>query len=557
MRFTMRIVAALGGLVFALAVLAPPGLAQQARPAQEARPARQATAMQCADLAGKTLDLPGAVTHVTSTGPTQENGTTYCRVEGYVEPHVRFVLRLPSTYNGRYLQYGCDGLCGIFREDLFPSRCTGGVPGDMALAVTDDGHHSDLPFPLNLFDGKWAANDRAARDDYEFRAPHVVSRASKEIIKAYYGSAPVRSYFKGCSTGGREGLLLAQRYPHDFNGIIAGDPTNYNGALNGVYFTWMVRSNLDGKGGPILTQDKLSPLHQAVLKACDARDGLKDGMIDDPAACTFDPASVACPPGTDRPTCLTPAQVTVVRKLYAGPTDAKGRRLYPGGEPYGSEEGWAGASVPVNGATVSPLADSFLKYLGYPIGKPASSVADFTFTVAELNRLTAETSRGNALGLDLRRFRQAGGKLIMWHGAADQSIPPASTLDYYQRLWERNGGLARTRQFARMFLVPAVYHCAAEFLPGYKLNAFDPLPGLVRWVENGQAPAKVIAEQRDAGKVVATRPVFAYPERARYLGTGSIDDARNFVSAPPLTPPRNVIHWAGDYLYDVPGPVAR
>lgn len=224
--------------------------------------------------------------------------------------------------------------------------------------------------------------------------------------------------------------------------------------------------------------------------------------------------------------------------------------------PPGSEPPWAGSIIPYQGGSLEPVPDGYLKYLGYPIGEPASSVATFQFTAAEFRQLIPEGVLGDAMSLDLDAFREAGGKLIMWHGWADRSISPAETLDYYQRLWEREGGLDATRRFARLYMVPTLFHCA--FFGGYRgsTRIFDPIPALVRWVETGKAPDGIIATQSDDHNVLTrTRPVFPYPEGARYTGQGSIDDAGNFVAAPPLTPPRNVVHWLGDDLYGKPGPV--
>jgi feruloyl esterase len=205
-------------------------------------------------------------------------------------------------------------------------------------------------------------------------------------------------------------------------------------------------------------------------------------------------------------------------------------------------------------SAAAAIGDNFLRYLGYPIGAPASSLRDFPFTVAELNKLTPEGIKANAMNPDLSAFRRAGGKLILWQGFADQAIPPTGTLDYWSRLTEANGGSPATQRFARLFMVPSVYHCNG----GDKLTEFDPIRELVTWVEHGTAPNRVIATGRDAANnVVRTRPVFPYPLRARYDGTGSIDDATNFVPAPPLTPPHDQIHWAAEYLYRIPGPVAR
>jgi feruloyl esterase len=253
---------------------------------------------------------------------------------------------------------------------------------------------------------------------------------------------------------------------------------------------------------------------------------------------------------------LTPAQVEAARKLYAGPTDSRGRRLYPGWQPFGSELAWSAWIVPIPGLGESialQLADNYLKYLGYPIGTPHSSLAELTFTVRELDRLTPEGVKHNAMSLDLREFRRMGGKLIIWHGWADQGIPPVGTLDYYQRLSERSGGLRKTQEWARLFMVPTLYHCG----DGYRLAELNAFGALVGWVERGTAPERIIANQRDAnGGIVRSRPVFPYPLQAKYDGTGSIDDASNFVAKPPRLPLHDTIPWVGTDLFAKPGPVA-
>ncbi|MEV6449555.1 tannase/feruloyl esterase family alpha/beta hydrolase [Amycolatopsis sp. NPDC051716] len=504
----------------------------------------------CTDLA-RGFALPGAATHVTVATVVAATGTDpeYCGVQGYVEPAVRFELRLPTkTYAGRYLQYGCGGFCGLVNPPAF-ADCGLHHGGDVAVAATDDGHIGKTPAVVD--DGSWGAHDQAARNDLEFRAPHVISRASKAIIQAFYGAPPRKSYFSGCSDGGREGLQLAQRYPADFDGIDAGAPANSWSPLLGVYQTWLARANTATDGSPILTAGKLPALHDAVLAACDRLDGLADGQLDDPRACHFDPATLTCPDG-DSPACLTPDQVAATRRLYSPPTDAYGTLLYPGGQLPGSELSWAGwiIATPETGgfAFARNLADNYLRYLGYPIGAPAATVDTFAFTQAEFDRLTRVGVRYNAMSPDLSAFHRRGGKLLLWHGWADEAIPPAGTLDYYQRLTH-----GRPQDWARLFMVPSLYHCGG----GTTLTEFDPLRELVAWVERGTTPTRVTATGRDAaGAVTRTRPVFAYPQRAVYDGTGSIDDAASFRPAPPSSPVRDIVHWAGEKLYDLPGPVA-
>jgi len=494
--------------------------------------------------------IPGAPTRVTSASVVAATASApeFCDVKGYVAPQIQFELKLPTkTWQGRYLQNGCGGFCGAIGQTRFPS-CDLQPGGDFAVSATDDGHMAPG------FDAVWAATNEQVRVDFGSRAVHVVAVASKEIIQAFYGTAPQRSYFMGCSDGGREGLMEAQRFPADFDGIVAGAPANIWAPLNAEFQVWLARINLDAQGNPILTvpadptaPNKLAALHAAALASCDGADGLVDGQIDDPRACRFDPASIQCPTGTDQPTCLTPAQVEVARKAYQGPVDAQGRHLYPGGEPVGSELAWRGWFV--GPPAIGPLiGDDYIKYSAFPIGQRTFSVHDWQFTVDLFNRLRTEGRVFNSTSADLRAFRSSGGKLILWHGWADQAIPPTGTPAYYDALQDRMGGLRSVQEFARLFMFPSMYHCAGGFGP----SQFDLINPIVHWVERGEAPARIVATQTDSGKVVRTRPVFAYPEQARYTGTGSIDDAANFVGVMPAHLPDDDFPWVGNDLFGGP-----
>jgi feruloyl esterase len=488
--------------------------------------------------------IAGAPTRVSSAAVVAATASApeLCDVKGYVAPQVQFELKLPTkTWQGRYLQNGCGGFCGAVGATTFPS-CDLQPGGDFAVSATNDGHSA------SGVDALWAATDEQLRIDLGSRAVHVVAVASKAIIAAFYGVRPHHSYFSGCSDGGREGLQEAQRFPEDFDGIIAGAPANIWGPLNGEFQPWLGAINADSAGNPILTVDKLPALHAAALAACDGKDGLVDGQIDDPRACAFDPASIQCAGQTDQPTCLTAAQVTVARQAYSGPVDASGRHLYPGGEPIGSELAWAGwfvtpAGVPGVGLLIG---DNYLKYSAFPIGQATSSVQDWKFTVDGFNRLRTEGRVFNSTSADLSRFRARGGKLIMWHGWADQAIPPTGTVTYYDALQDRMGGLQDVQRFARLFMVPSVNHCGGGFGP----NQFDLVNPIVHWVEQGTAPARIVATQLGAGgAVVRTRPLFPYPAQARYTGSGSIDDAANFVSLLPSPLPRDDFNWVGNDLF--------
>ncbi|HXM54951.1 MAG TPA: tannase/feruloyl esterase family alpha/beta hydrolase [Candidatus Dormibacteraeota bacterium] len=488
--------------------------------------------------------VPGAPTRVASAAvvPATATAPEFCDVKGYVAPQVQFELKLPTTtWQGRYLQSGCGGFCGAIGNTTFPS-CDLQPGGDFAVAATNDGHVA------SGVDALWAATDEQIRIDLGTRAVHVTALAAKAIIAAFYGAPPARSYFNGCSDGGREALSEAQRFPVDFDGIVAGAPANIWAPLNGEFQAWLGSINVDASGAPILTQAKLPALHSAALAACDGVDGLVDGQIDDPRACAFDPMSVRCAAGTDQPTCLTPDQVAVARKAYSGPVDAHGRHLYPGGEPVGSELAWAGwfvtpAGVPGIGTLIG---DNYLKYSAFPIGQPTSSTAEWHFDIAGFNRLRAEARVFDATSPDLDAFRARGGKLILWQGWADQAIPPTGTPAYYQAVQDRVGGLQAAQRFARLFMFPSVYHCGGGFGP----SQFDLINPIVHWVEQGTAPTRIVATQTDAsGTVVRTRPVFAYPEQARYTGKDSINDAANFVGVMPAHLPDDHFDWVGQDLF--------
>lgn len=533
-------------------------------PAGAAPPARGAVppVRECADLI-RAYDLPAAKTEVKQATVVAKTATTpeYCDVRGVIEPAIQFQLKLPTqTYSGRYLQIGCGAYCGRVPDLPFPD-CGANAPGDVAIAGTDNGHVGEGDF--YFLDTEWAKDNQQARDDFFYRAPHVLSRASKAIIASFYGKGPRVSYFDGCSMGGREAMLLAQRYPHDFDGIIGSAPAHAMGPGLGPYLAWIAQANIRPDGTDIVTAEKLGVVHEAVLAACDKLDGLADRQLQDPRACKYDPAALQCPTNTDQPECLTAAQVRATRKLYAGPHDAQGRRHYPGSLPRGAELALIGYGTSAPGFPfpfVVPDGNAYLQNLGYPIGSPHSSVFEYEFTAREFHRLTAEGRKGNAMSLDLSEFRRAGGKLLLWHGWSDMAVPPQATVDYYSRVVARNGGLAKTQDWARLFMIPSGWHC---LIGGDQLNGFAPLEAMIGWVERDQEPDRIVAVGRQdpfdpTSPVLRTRPVFPYPLIAKYDGSGSIDDERNFVPGRPLVnPEHDRIDWIGEFLHHVPGPVAR
>ncbi|MCA1646496.1 MAG: tannase/feruloyl esterase family alpha/beta hydrolase, partial [Chloroflexi bacterium] len=472
-------------LAACLAVSSPTLIRAQA--ISEQLPSTQMVAPKAMCEALQTMNFGGIVdapTSILSATAVADSGDTpaYCDVKGVISPQDQFELRLPDSWNQRYFQSGCGGWCGI----VVPSAdCNRALSQSFATALDDQGHVG-----AGTGDGVFALNDMQLRREFGSLAEHRLALASKAMLVAYYGVGPRYSYFDGCSDGGMEALSEAQRYPQDFDGIIAGAPAIIRAPLDGEYQSWLTRINLDASGNHILTPDKLPALHDAVVAACDRLDGLVDGQIDDPRECQFDPTRLTCAAGRDAADCLTPAQVQVVKKAYSGPATDDGVRLYPGGEQPGSELAWAPWFVAEGGApTISAgIGTALLRYAAFDVGNLGPSIQDWTFTLHDFDRLRPAGQIYNATNPDLRPFRDRGGKVLLYHGWADQAISPIGTIEYYQAIQDHMGGLETTQQFARLFMLPSMYHCAGGFGP----NQFDAIAPIVAWVEEGQAPDTLI-----------------------------------------------------------------
>jgi hypothetical protein len=479
------------GLVLMLfgAHAATAGATKRAVTAQVNQPIRA-----CGSLGG--LDLAGVNARVESAAETTTNGVAFCQVKGYISPQTHFTVLLPQqTWRGSYLQQGCGGFCGYDSVSLTdPARSSGHQgpfgplsSGELVVAADDQGHAGSGAL--------WAKEDPLLRVVFGYRSEHDLAVTAKAIIAGFYGRAPAYSYFNGVSDGGREALALAQRYPRDFLGILAGAPANNWAALVGVYESWLIRANMDAQGRQILDASKLPALHAAVMRAC----ANAQGVIEDPRSCTFDPAAISCPAGGDRPDCLTTAQVNVVRALYRGPT-ARGVQLFNGGEPYGSEISWQGWMITAAndpgypGTTIAGgLALDYLRYMAYWRNPPSSfGLQDVEFSIDSYNRLQPMGDIYDATDPDLRAFRARGGKLILYHGWADQAISPWSTLDYYAAVADEMGGYNATQQFSRLYMVPGLYHCpCGPYPPGDPATSIDLMDDLVDWVQTGNAPGTV------------------------------------------------------------------
>ncbi len=476
-------------------------------------PAGQCQALSLADFSMVT-DAP---THVTSSTyvTAVEDMPAYCRVEGYVTPNVSMELRLPTdNWNGKFIKRGCGGYCG----SVFSTYCNNHVKNGYACVVSDMGHNSTGG------DAKWAYNNPYTEIDFGYRATHVSTVAGKAITEEFYGNAPQRSYYMGCSTGGRQGLVEAQRFPWDFDGIVAGAPViDETGA--GLQLIWTTVANLDEDGEQILTASKIPLIHDAAIAKCDAYDGEEDGLIDDPRDCDFDPGTLQCGlfAGDD---CLTKDQVEVVRKIYSGPHTSDGTPTYTGGALPGSEPHWIGPYVTEEGRPgryYFMIGDMF-RYMGFlPDPGPSWQPKDFDFD-EDHKRLGMMEGIYSGSNPDLRKFRDAGGKMFVYHGWADYSVVPLNTVDYYELATRTMGGIEATQDFFRLFMIPGMSHCSG----GGGAYAIDYLSHMEEWVEGGKAPDMMMGhhpvEQTDRfgtdfpldpDIIEFSRPVYPYPAPAR------------------------------------------
>lgn len=447
----------------------------------------------------------------------------YCQVTGQILPEVRFELSLPASWNSRFYMFGNGGYAG---ETLStPGRVNvrnTALKARFAVAQTNTGHDA-VNEPLGTF-----AVNRQKLLDYAFRAVHVTAETSKRIIREYYGNAPARSYFDGCSTGGRQGLISAQRFPDDFDGIVVGAPVlDFTGTMTN--YVSMVRA-LEAAPVPL---EKLKIIAERVYAKCDGADGLVDGLIDDPRRCNFDPAKElpVCANDVDGNDCFTAAQIRTLVAIYRG-AEAGGRRIF-WGQPVGAEieapiQGgaasiWANWIIARTGRTVSyNFAESFFRYLAFPKPDPNYDFKSFKIET-DFPRLHAISGVLDAKNPDLTRFKARGGKIVMYFGWADTALNPLMGVNYFEKVSERFG--PSTADFFRLFMVPGMAHCRG----GVGTDQCDFLTALIEWVEKGVAPKQIVASQSRDGKDIRTRPLCPYPQVAKYNGNGNPEDARSFV----------------------------
>jgi len=460
--------------------------------------------------------IGGDGSRVVSAKATDHKGVAVCSVEGVLAPAIGFQVVLPTaTWQQRYLQTGCGGLCG--RISLNVSAADGCLPlteGQFVIASSDMGHRG----PGGVF-----GEDPQKRIDFAHRGMHLTAVAAKALINEYYGQAPTYSYFVGCSDGGREGLMEAQRYPDDFDGIVAGAPAMHFSVQNSFYHAWQARSNSDANGEAILRAERLPLLNTAVIAACDDLDGISDGLITDPRACNFDPASIRCDDDAVPAGCLTSAEVDAATNLYRGPHDQDtGVPLTLGGPQPGSELSWPGVFVPRPGeerifSTV--IANDALGNLIYETNPAAPySIEQLSFDLAAFDEIRPLNGLYSSSNPDLRAFDAAGGKLILWHGWSDPHISPINTIAYFETV-EMLLGAETTSRLARLYLLPGVYHCSGGTGP----SRIDLLSAVMAWVENDVAPGAIESRDENGRRSL---PVYPYPFVASHTGDGPAPGAR-------------------------------
>jgi feruloyl esterase len=513
--------AAPAGVVLALLLVAGSGRA--AEPVDVADDCAVLAAIDFSDaVGGATVHISGAFV------PAERDLPARCRVTGSIAPEIGVEVWLPASgWNGKLLVTGCYGLCGVIRADQMEDAAARGY-----ATATTDGGHSSQKYP----DSRWAFDNTVLEDDFGHRAVHVTSLLAKALVRAFYGNEEEHAYFRGCSTGGRQALVSAWRYPDDFDGIIAGAP--FNQQLSVPFMIWADRANTGADGQPILRHRQFALLHKAVLAQCDALDGIVDGVVGDPQGCDFQPASLACVPDGSKD-CLTPEQIDAVAQIYEGPVNSAGQRFAPFGAAPGSEFTWEQQLIGRDGKP------SFFHFIGqnwmhYHAFEPDPPVAAgelvFNFD-KDPARLDAGAAR---VGFqpDLAAFARRDGRLILYHGWADESLQPSHTLAYWQALLTRNGGARDVSRFARLFMLPGVMHCGGG--PG--AGDVDYLAALEQWVEKDQAPDMLVAwRTKDsvptterqprfplAGPVTMKRPLFPYPDVAHYSGKGDPLDPASY-----------------------------
>jgi len=503
-------------------------------------------AASCKALAGQTMT--GGVTITSAdynpTGATVDKAKVavpFCRIAGFAAPtadsHIGFEVWLPaaSSWNGKYQQEGSGGSVGSIGTGSMVEPLEAGY----ATLATDNGHVTNDEAPDGGSEQGWGVGHPEKLIDFAYRAVHVSAVAAKAIVEKYYGKPAAEAYFVGCSTGGRQALVEATRYPDDFNGILAGAPAWHwtNQMTNAIWNTQAAY-----KDPSAITEESVAILHKAVMDKCDALDGVKDGVISDPRRCDFDPKTIECKAGQTEQ-CLTPVQVDAAERIYNGSHRSDGSRIFQG-YARGSELNWT--HIWAGKFSGGSAWDFWKQSVSQDRDEAYGSAFDFDKDTDKM--LTSKLPNGETYTdaynakTDLSAFKAHGGKLIQYHGWADQQISPYASIDYYDKTVGKLSKADRD-SFYRLYMLPGIYHCAGG--PGVgnigdssPAVQHDPQHDLVEaidtWVTKHQAPTVLIGSHLDdAKKVDRTRPLCPYPQEAKYRGTGDINEASNFVCRAP------------------------
>jgi feruloyl esterase len=431
-------------------------------------------------------------------------------VKGVIGGHIRFELLLPDTWNGRFVMGGGGGFVGTIQNAARDS-----VNQGYATVGTDTGHQSETGYLAS-----WALDNLEAKVNFGYLAVHRTAEVAKALIRSYYRTDATYSYFVGCSRGGGQAMMEAQRYPEDFNGIVAGAPAfHWTGiAATMVTIAKALYPNPEHLDSTVLTKEALEKLQAGIMEQCDAQDGLKDGIIQDPASAHFELSKVSG---------LTDEQRKAIEAIFQGARNEHGP-IYPGFSPVaecvpGQWIAWLTGPVPGFAKDHVPdltfaFGTQIFKYLIF--NQPDWNYATYDFSNFERDaRLAA--SFLNATNPDLDALKSRKGKLIIWHGWADPALPAQGTIDYYRQVQAHD---ARAADYCRLFMVPGCLHCGGG--PG--AAEVDWLSVIGDWVEHSKAPDKLIASKKENGKLVMTRPLFPYPERATFKGSGDANSADSF-----------------------------
>jgi feruloyl esterase len=458
--------------------------------------------------------LPAGAFKAPSGGNAAQNASrfaelpAFCRVAATVKPttdsDIKVEVWMPaSAWNGKFEAVGNGGWAGTISYPAMAQAIARGY----ATTSTDTGHSTP--------GGSFALGHPEKLTDYAYRSEHEMTLKAKAIVKAFYGNAPTRSYFNGCSTGGRQALTEASRFPDDFDGIIAGAAANPKTHLD----TWRIWMGLETLKDPAtrIPKEKYPAIHQSVLAACDGLDGLKDGLIQDPTSCHFDPQVLACKEG-DGTSCLTPKQVQSVRTILGPAKTRTGEVIFPSYQP-GTELAWG---LLIGGPDPYDTALDQFRYMVFDDPKWDWRTFDVDRDMAKAD----QKLHGLLTAIDpksISPFFKRGGKLLTYQGWSDQDISPLASVNFYKSMPGAVGD-ATVSSSMRLFMVPGMGHCGGGEGP----NTFDMMVPLEQWVEKGQAPARVVASHSTNGRIDRTRPLCPYPQVARYTGSGSIDEAANF-----------------------------